>query len=246
MAAAAAIAETNTAARGPAREYGEVTVSEKADGNEEFLREEGGYLDKIPGGPEVVVADFRAKPADDVAGRVAATIRTMYKMAATNIAAAANGDVHGESVAVRRGRKALMVVALADEGASLAIYPEDRVAIVGAKAATEYARKPKDAETRLVKELWRGFGFLAGSGYAQNKSSVMQPVGSPLELDAIEWQVVHPMALAQMSRFFKTFGAKQGHRATYRSAVEEGWAPLPTNDYQRAIWAEFHKAEKAE
>ena len=31
------------------------------------------------------------------------------------------------------------------------------------------------------------------------------------------------------------------HRATYREACREGWAPPPTNDLQRAIWEETRK-----
>ncbi len=229
---------------GPVREYGDVSQPEAE--MDAFLREEGGYLDEIPAGPAVIVVDFRPEPEDGAAARVAAVVRGMYKMAATNLSAKAEGGVFANAVALRKSAKALMVLALSDEGGApaLAVYPEDRVAVVGAKAAVQYVKRPKDAETRLVKELWRGFGFIAGAGYAQNAASVMQPVGSPLELDAVSWQVVHPMALAQMSRFLKAFGAKQGRRTTYREACEEGWAPPPTNDLQKAVW-EAAKARAA-
>ena len=41
----------------------------------------------------------------------------------------------------------------------------------------------------------------------------------------------------------RELGIGQVIRATYRSAVRDGWAPPPTNDYQRAIWdAEMGKA----
>ena len=75
----------------------------------------------------------------------------------------------------------------------------------------------------------------------------MQPVGSPLELDTVEWQVIHPMALQQMNKFLKKYGAKRGRRTTYLKACEEGWAPAPTNDYQRAIFeaVKTNKTEKA-
>ena len=31
-----------------------------------------------------------------------------------------------------------------------------------------------------------------------------------------------------------------GKRSVYRKACEEGWAPAPTNDVQKAIWDKVH------
>jgi len=31
------------------------------------------------------------------------------------------------------------------------------------------------------------------------------------------------------------------YRASYAAACQEGWAPPPTNEYQRAIWNDVHK-----
>ena len=42
----------------------------------------------------------------------------------------------------------------------------------------------------------------------------------------------------------KNNGIKPLHRAPYVAAVEQGWAPPPTNDIQKAIWDRV-KAEKA-
>ena len=37
-------------------------------------------------------------------------------------------------------------------------------------------------------------------------------------------------------------GMKPIRRTTYRNAVREGWAPPPTNDFQRAVWDEIKGA----
>ena len=34
-------------------------------------------------------------------------------------------------------------------------------------------------------------------------------------------------------------------RTTYKRACKEGWAPAPTNDFQRAVWEKI-KAEQGE
>ena len=33
-------------------------------------------------------------------------------------------------------------------------------------------------------------------------------------------------------------------RITYKKACEEGWAPAPTNEFQKAIWEKVHAAPK--
>ena len=39
----------------------------------------------------------------------------------------------------------------------------------------------------------------------------------------------------------KARGIVPGKRAVYRKACEEGWAPAPTNDVQKAIWDKVHE-----
>ena len=35
-------------------------------------------------------------------------------------------------------------------------------------------------------------------------------------------------------------GCQHGKRAVYRKACMDGWAPAPTNEYQKAIWDQVH------
>ena len=39
-------------------------------------------------------------------------------------------------------------------------------------------------------------------------------------------------------------GAYVKRRTSYQKACEEGWAPLPTNDVQKAIWDKVHAVPK--
>ena len=134
---------------------------------------------------------------------------------------------------------AVMVADCGDAAPVLAIYPEDRVAVVNS-SRLYLGAKEADREVRLVKELWRAFGFVSGCGYAVTPASVMLPISSPIELDAIEWSIVSPMSFQQISHVLSRYGAVAGSRTTYRRAVVEGWAPAPTNDYQKAIWDAAH------
>lgn len=49
---------------------------------------------------------------------------------------------------------------------------------------------------------------------------------------------IQPMNMLKMTYMWKRFGVDRTHRVPYRKAVQDGWAPPPTNDYQRAVWEE--------
>ncbi len=42
-------------------------------------------------------------------------------------------------------------------------------------------------------------------------------------------------------KYLADMGGKPQSRTTYRKACEEGWAPAPTNDVQKAIWDKVHE-----
>ena len=44
-------------------------------------------------------------------------------------------------------------------------------------------------------------------------------------------------------KHLKGIGVKPARRTTYKRACQEGWAPAPTNAYQKAIWEQV-KADK--
>lgn len=229
-----------------------MTAEERRAEREEHLREIGGYLDFIPESPSVLVVDARKAPDAAVPGRVRSVMNGMLKLAATNIVVAlGEKECPGtRGSELRKEGRHLLAIVISNCGKdkpALVVFPEERVAVVNEDAAVKFAHG-EEANIRLVKECWRGIGFITGAGYSQTEAGVMQPVGSPLELDTVEWQVIHPMALQQMNKFFKKYGAKRGRRTTYLRACEEGWAPAPTNDYQRAIFeaVKTNKTDKAE
>ena len=45
-------------------------------------------------------------------------------------------------------------------------------------------------------------------------------------------------------RRLKALGITKKISATYLDACEQGWAPAPTNEYQKAIWDKVHAAPK--
>ena len=43
-----------------------------------------------------------------------------------------------------------------------------------------------------------------------------------------------------MKKYMAARGVTPHYRCPYFKACEEGWAPAPTNEYQRAVWEKVH------
>lgn len=97
--------------------------------------------------------------------------------------------------------------------------------------------------SRVQKILVRVSTCLFGGVESSQKYSAMQPVFSVADLDAMPGYAVEPEILKQMTRHMQKIGAAQITPIQYIKACQEGWAPSPTNEYQKAIWERFHKAK---
>jgi hypothetical protein len=73
---------------------------------------------------------------------------------------------------------------------------------------------------------------------------VMKPVSSLADLDAIKAKTIGPESLSKILNTGAKLGIKATKSTTYRKACEEGWAPSPTNDIQKAVWAEVKKQQE--
>lgn len=205
----------------------------------------GGFLDRKTDGGVVRFIDMRGGDATDISGLVA------------NVASAA--DVAAETVRAERreGAKTLETAkaALAEKGVAVAVVvcddgtdsptltvcPEDRMAVVNAGKLKD--GNPAVFERRLKNEMLRALGFVLG-GYASIHPCVMKPVYKVSDLDALP-PVFSPPVRGFMEEGATAWKVARVERIPYATAVRQGWAPAPTNDVQKAIWAEFHSATNA-
>lgn len=101
---------------------------------------------------------------------------------------------------------------------------------------------PKDVyENRLRKEINRAFAQSAGAGLSLNKPCVMEPAFTLQELDAIKFPVISPEAMSKIQDVGTRKNIGRIIIKTYKTACQEGWAPPPTNDVQKAIWDQVHQ-----
>ena len=94
------------------------------------------------------------------------------------------------------------------------------------------------ASYRVQREIWRGLSFALGAGTTQNPMCPLKPAASVKELDELQGIVPTPEILDTIQKWAHHWGINKTRKVTYRKACQEGWAPAPTNDYQKVIWEE--------
>lgn len=118
------------------------------------------------------------------------------------------------------------------------VAPEARWAMINL-APLKTQKKPF-FDARVKKELSRGFSFLAGGSNSQFEMALTGCVVKPEGLDEFANEDLPFDVLRRIESYMRGYGIAPYKLTTYRKACQEGWAPAPTNDVQKAIWDEVH------
>lgn len=119
--------------------------------------------------------------------------------------------------------------------------PESRWSMVNvAPLKTGAGQKPAFFRARCMKELVRGFCLVAGTQDSNYPMALVGPILKPADLDQhADWRL--PVDVyARIKKYSSAMGVTPLEEVSYRKACQEGWAPSPTNDIQRAIWDKVH------
>ncbi|MGN0545087.1 MAG: hypothetical protein ACI4I0_05960 [Acutalibacteraceae bacterium] len=120
--------------------------------------------------------------------------------------------------------------------------PESRWAMVNvAPLAKGAGEKPQFFAARVQKELTRGFCLLAGAQNSGYPDALVGCITKAEQLDKFADCRLPVDVLARFAPYSSGYGITPAIETTYRKACKEGWAPQPTNDYQKAIWDSFHE-----
>lgn len=120
---------------------------------------------------------------------------------------------------------------------SLLSAPENRWVLVNVAQLTSGAgAKPQFFEARVKKELTRGFCLLAGAQDSGFKMSLMGCKTSPDQLDTHADCRLPVDIIKRFGPYLEGYGIRPEKVVSYRKACEEGWAPQPTNELQKAVW----------
>ena len=88
----------------------------------------------------------------------------------------------------------------------------------------------------------RAFALVCGSGTSQYSGNILNAT-SIQDLDSANPDTMIYDMVLRCNKYLASIGITPSQKASYKTACEEGWAPAPTNDVQKAIW-ERTKAEK--
>jgi len=155
-------------------------------------------------------------------------------------------DVVKLSEGVLKGTNVAVVVAVYDAPGkpSILIAPDARWVLVNVSELNAEGVAKEIQEARLGKQLWRGLCGVLGVGYAMTPDSLLQPIKKMEDLDKISSKAPGMDSWGEIFNQAARMGIQRTKLTTYKKACEEGWAPMPTNAIQKAIWEEV-KSKKA-
>lgn len=94
---------------------------------------------------------------------------------------------------------------------------------------------------RARKVFARVLSMVMGSPFSANPASPMQAVTGLESLDVMPVDRLNVFDFNNMIEGLAKFGVTQTTMTTYKRACIEGWAPAPTNEFQTAIWKQYHE-----
>ena len=150
------------------------------------------------------------------------------------------GDALAEGRAVAKDASGVvMLVDGAEDAPLMTAYPEEHLALVNMTALSKNASSGV-RQDRVEKLTWRAIGHLVGCGAPDGYTCVMKPLRNMADLDAMPNKFIHPASFFKARPYFDMCGVTPARKGTYESACQQGWAPAPTNDIQKAIWDKVH------
>lgn len=116
--------------------------------------------------------------------------------------------------------------------------PMDKVAVLN---VTPLKTNDKKAyANRIMAMGCRSIVFTAGGVMPFGVDGSMKNIFAAEDIDKLKSHYAPPMSTQLVKMYAKQFGFAQKKRSTYLGACQEGWAPPPTNDLQKAVWERVH------
>ena len=203
------------------------------------IAELGGIVAMAPTGRVIRVANAQKRVPADV---LRTTAEVMQDALGFPVEVAESNGVE------KPGGAVAAVIVVGDRGVDsprILIAPEEGWAAVNTEALAADGAAGEKYDLRVTRELWRAFAIMLGASDSTFQPCLLAPVHSLADLDGLGCNVPAPEPFRKMARNAIALGCQRQHRATYKRACEEGWAPAPTNDVQRAIWEKVHELPAA-
>ena len=191
----------------------------------------------------VVLNAQRIVPAESLAPAIGTLDSLIHVQAKVVPAEADRISAKDIKEAISAAGGVLGVALVEGDGASLLVAPEDGWAIINVSVLAKDGADAATLAARVRKETLRGFAFVSGGAYMARAEPLMRNVRSVRDLDAVALEHFGVEAILHLRESTTQYGLVPWRQATYKRACEQGWAPAPTNEFQKAIWEKV-KADK--
>ena len=199
------------------------------------IAELGGIVAMAPTGRVIRVANAQKRVPATVLADTASVIQNALGFPV---------EVSDSDGVARRDDKTAAIILVGDRGVDsprILVAPEEGWAAVNTEALAADGATGSNYNLRVTKEIWRSLCIMLGASDSMFQPCLLAPVHSLADLDGLGCTVPSPEPFGKMSKNAIALGCQRQYRATYKRACEEGWAPAPTNDVQRAIWKQVHE-----
>jgi len=235
----------------PKNEAGELTAEERRERMRqmrmEMLRKNGPMVAMPQKGPGVLLRNMQDAVPHDVVTNVVDTLTKVTRLPFdTDQAKAPDApdvlQLTQEALAPE-GVGALVLLVDVKGWPSLWVAPEQSWAVVNVDALRAGNPDAEQLARRVSQQLWRGTCHALGAGDSKVEKCVMNIVTRTEDLDQLNI-VPYPEYLGKMMQHAKALGVEPRMMATYRKAVEEGWAEEPRDEIEQNIWNEVKNPVK--
>ena len=212
-----------------------------------MLARTGGIIQSQATGPALLFLNTQTQTPEKILRDTADTIARVLRLQ-VEVATRESADplVEASKALADTNTAAVVVVGNLPGQPALLIAPEARWALVNCAALGGEGVSDELRDERVQKEIWRAFGYLMGAANSNFETCVLKSVVTPADLDALKARTLCLEPFNKIMTHAQKLGMKPVRMATYRKAAEQGWAPPPTNDIQKAIWNEVKQEAKPE
>lgn len=202
-----------------------------------MLAKTGGFIMKPATGPKVTFVNLQKRVPRAAFSSVEERWEQILRLP-HQILERESTDALKLAAEMAKNSKYAVVIVVADQPGlpSLLVAPEARWAVVNVAALEPDQASPAVLASRLRKEMSRAYGYTMGAINTSLPACVLKPIFGVQDLDAMKYEYVGVEASLKVLNQARKMGIESSSPTTYKKAVEEGWAPTPTNQWQRAVW----------
>ena len=217
-----------------------VSALDAAEMSLKRLKRTGGLITK-PSSGLLVALDSQDRIKEDVVAAALSEFAKPLQVASRRIVAK---DVFstGKALEILAKHKATAGVFVIDDPTLpiALVAPEDHWGVINVARLTIDGPSTEKLQVRFAKEFVRVASVALGAWSSQMMISALQPTASLQELDKIGSTQLGPDSIIQVHNYMEKIGFTMEKTVPYKLACKQGWAPPPTNEYQKAIWDEIH------